>query len=239
MFIIFFAADHVLKELRSHQMVRVFATAIRDFSDRFFGADLLPLLTPKKRERIEKLVRAEDVIRALTGERLIRDIAGRELGIEAAAIQFDTNAYGKPFLVGHPGFHFNLSHSGRWVVCAVGANPVGIDVEQKGGADQETAAGLFSEEERQDLAAYSAADLRSHFYRLWTLKESFMKCIGKGFFADLGSFTIKIGDDGIFQKERSGAIDPRYTFRIFDLDRDYALAACSEGEAFVDDVTMV
>jgi len=220
-------------------MVRVFATAIRDFSDRSFGADLLPHLIPQKRERIERLVHAEDVIRALMGERLIRDIARRELGIEAAAIRFDTNVYGKPFLAGYPDIHFNLSHSGRWVVCAVGANPVGIDVEQKGNADQEMAAGFFSEEERQDLAACSAADLRTHFYHLWTLKESFMKCTGKGFFADLDSFTIKIRDDGIYLKDRSGAIDLRYRFRIFDLDRDYALAGCSEGEALANDVTMV
>ncbi len=66
-----------------------------------------------------------------------------------------------------------------------------------------------------------------------------MKCTGKGFFADLDSFTIKIRDDGIYLKDRSGAIDLRYRFRIFDLDRDYALAGCSEGEAFANDVTMV
>lgn len=116
---------------------------------------------------------------------------------------------------------------------------MGIDVEQKGNADQETAAGIFSEEEQQDLSAKSADDLRSRFYHLWTLKESFVKCTGKGFFTDMGSFTIKIGDDGIYLKDGSGVIDVRYRFRIFDLDRDYALAGCSEGEFFANDVTMV
>ncbi len=220
-------------------MVRVYATAIRDVSDRFFYEDLLPHLNSQKRERIQRFVHWEDIIRALMGERLVRDIAKRELGVEEAAIRIETNAYGKPFLKDYPGFHFNLSHSGRWVVCAVGANPVGIDVEQKGNADLEAAAAFFSEEERHDLSAKPAADPRSHFYHLWTLKESFLKCTGRGFFADLDSFTIKIEDDRIYMKDRSGAIDDRYRFRIFDFERDYALAGCSEGEAFANDVMKV
>lgn len=220
-------------------MIRVFATAIGDVPDRFLCEDLLPRLSLQKRERIERLVHAEDVIRALAGERLIRALAEQELCIEAVAIRFDTNACGKPFLKDYPGFHFNLSHSGRWVVCAVGANPVGIDVEQKGKADLEAAATFFSEEEQQDLAAKSAADRRSHFYNLWTLKESFLKCIGRGFFADLSSFTIKIENDRICIKDRFSAIDDRYRFRIFDFERDYALAGCSEGEPFANDVIKV
>ncbi len=220
-------------------MVRVFATTIRDFPDRTLYADLLPLLTPRKRERLGRLVRAEDVALTLTGERLIRDIIKREIGIDGTAVRLDTNTYGKPFLVGYPGFHFNLSHSGRWVVCAVGESPVGIDVERKSDAGQLTAADFFSEEERRDLSTKPAAVQRSHFYNLWTLKESFVKCAGKGFFTDPDSFTIKLEDNGIYLKVRSGEIDRRYRFRLFDLDRGYALACCSEGEDFANEVTKV
>ena len=93
------------KELQRAQMVRLFATVISDVPDRLLGAELTPLLAPRKRERIEKLVHVEDVVRTLKGERLIRDIIKREIGLEGAAVTFETNAYGKSFLVGYPGLH--------------------------------------------------------------------------------------------------------------------------------------
>jgi 4'-phosphopantetheinyl transferase len=227
------------KELRSQQMVQVFATAIKDVPPRFFCEDLLPFLTPQKKERLERFVHAEDVLRALMGERLIRDIVKREFALEDAAIRIVTNAYGKPFLSGYPGFHFNLSHSGRWVVCAVGAQQVGIDVEQTDKTDWETATSFFSDEEKHDLWAKSAADMMSHFYQIWTLKESFVKCTGRGFSTDPGSFTIKMENDRIYLRDSFDAIDDRYCFKIFDLDCDYVLAACSEGETFANDITKV
>ena len=178
-------------------------------------------------------------LRMLMGERLIRDIVTRELGIEGAAVRIETNSYGKPFLVGYPSFHFNVSHSGQWVVCAVGDRPVGIDVERMGEVDHQTAAYFFSVEEQRDLSAKPAANQRSRFYHLWTLKESFLKCTGKGFSIDPVSFTIKIEDDVVHLRTSSGAIDVRYFFKIFDLDRGYALAGCSEGEDFTDDVKLL
>jgi 4'-phosphopantetheinyl transferase len=220
-------------------MVRVFARAIRGVPNNALYADLIPLLSPRKRERVCRLVRGEDVVRALAGERLIRDIIKQDIGVDGAAVQIDTNKYGKPFVVGYPGFNFNLSHSGLWVVCAVGRNPVGIDVERERDVDRQTAATFFSKEEQQYLSTKPAKDWQSHFYRLWTLKESFVKCEGKGFFTDPASFTIKIEDDGIYLKSQSGTIDGRYRFRIFDLDRGYALAGCSEGEDFANEAMKV
>jgi 4'-phosphopantetheinyl transferase len=220
-------------------MVRVFATTTRDVQDRVLCSELMPLLTPEKRGQIKRLVHAEDVVRTLVGERLIRDIVKRELGIEGAAVRMETNDYGKPFLGDYPRFHFNLSHSGPWVVCAVGESPVGIDVELMGEADHQTASYFFSAEERQDLLDKPAVDQRSYFYHLWTLKESFLKCTGKGFYIDPVSFTIKIEDDGVCLRTPSGAIDVRYCFKIFDLDQGYALAGCSEGEDFADDVNLL
>ncbi len=178
-------------------------------------------------------------MRSLTGERLIRDIVKRELGLEGTAVRMETNDHGKPFLGDYPGFHFNLSHSDQWVVCAVGGSPVGIDVERMGEADHQTAAYFFSPEEQQDLLSKPAVDQRSYFYHLWTLKESFLKCTGKGFSIDPVSFTIKIEDDVVHLRTSSGAIDVRYCFKIFDLDRGYALAGCSEGEDFADDVKLL
>ena len=220
-------------------MIRVFAAAIGEVPDPVLRADLEPLLTPQRRERIGRLVRAEDVARTLLGEQLIRRIVACELGLQGTDVCLETNAYGKPFLVGHPDFQFNLSHSGRWVVCAAGGVPVGIDIERETDADWKEPASFFSAVEQRDLSDVPAADRRSHFYRLWTLKESFLKCRGEGFFIDPASFTIKIEGGGIHLLPPSGEIDRTYCFRTFHFDRGYAMAGCSEGEPFARDVTRV
>ena len=41
-----------------------------------------------------------------------------------------TGQNGKPEIEGHPEIHFNLSHAGELVVCAMSAQyPVGVDVQ--------------------------------------------------------------------------------------------------------------
>lgn len=83
------------------------------------------------------------------------------------------------------------------------------------------------------------ADQRSHFYHPWTLKESFLQSRGEGFFIDPASFTIKIKSGGIHLMTPPGEIDRTYRLRTFDLDRGCAMAGCSEGEPFAQDVTRV
>lgn len=36
---------------------------------------------------------------------------------------------GKPYFPARPAFHYSISHSGEWVVCAVGAVPLGVDIQ--------------------------------------------------------------------------------------------------------------
>ena len=60
--------------------------------------------------------------------------------------EFEYGPCGKPFLKGHPGIHFNISHCSRCVCCAVSDRPVGVDVETIQ-YDPDVAAYAFSDEE--------------------------------------------------------------------------------------------
>ena len=79
------------------------------------------------------------------------------------------------------GVYFNLSHSDDMVLCAVSDTPVGCDIEKVTDAPMEVAERYFSEKEcRYIAAAKNTADADRRFFRLWTMKESYMKMTGEG-----------------------------------------------------------
>ncbi|MDG3044571.1 hypothetical protein OE903_14005 [Bacillus sp. B6(2022)] len=71
-----------------------------------------------------------DARRTLLGEVLIRHIIHEMYALPMEQIIFETEGNGKPVVRQIPSFHFNLSHSGDWVVGAVDDAPVGIDIEE-------------------------------------------------------------------------------------------------------------
>ena len=87
---------------------------------------------------------------------------------------------GKPRLRRHPGIHFNLSHSGRWVACAVHRGPVGLDVEEVRDRNPLPAERVLAPAELRRFAQLRPPAARAFFYRLWTLKESLLKAMGSG-----------------------------------------------------------
>lgn len=51
--------------------------------------------------------------------------------MDKSDIRFSTQEYGKPCIPDLPDAHFNISHSGRWVICAFDSQPIGIDIEKR------------------------------------------------------------------------------------------------------------
>lgn len=134
---------------------------------------------------------------------------------------------GKPYLVSEPGIHFSLSHSGGWAVCAVSDHPVGVDIEQCEPGRRDVAARFFHPEEVRHLNTLLPSARDDAFYKLWTLKESFVKTTGRGLDLPLRSFWIDIHrmPPRLECSEMPGA----YTLFLptFD-DPDYRLAVCVE-----------
>ena len=92
---------------------------------------------------------------------------------------------------------FNLSHTARLVVMAVGRMPMmGIDAECL--AVPRTPLGIadrfFTSAELADLAALPAADHPRRFYALWVLKEAWMKGTGEGIASDLYALSFEFDD---------------------------------------------
>ena len=91
---------------------------------------------------------------------------------------FEYGEHGKPSLVGHPDIHFNLSHCRDAVVCAIGNEPVGIDVESVREYRESLVRYTMNDSEVAQIEA--AQNPAMAFTRLWTMKEAAFKLIGTG-----------------------------------------------------------
>ncbi len=104
------------------------------------------------------------------------------LGQAPGRLRFGRQAHGKPFLVGSD-LHFNMSHSGDWLLVAVTWNrPVGVDVERirplsrmEALAEHCLAPAELAQWRHLDKARQTPA-----FFRFWTGKEAFIKADGRG-----------------------------------------------------------
>ena len=111
-----------------------------------------------------------------------------ETGSDFEESRLKFNAFGKPSL-SDLDIHFNLAHSGEWVVCAVDEDEIGVDIEAHHSMDFGVANRFFCREERALLEGKRAeAEYARTFFRIWSLKESYVKAIGKGFSCPLDSF---------------------------------------------------
>jgi 4'-phosphopantetheinyl transferase len=99
------------------------------------------------------------------------------------------------------GLDFNLSHTQGLVACVVGRNAtVGIDVERIDRLHDamSLATRFFSPAEVAELRdCRREVDRARQFIALWTLKESFIKAIGRGVSQPLGSFSFSLREPGM------------------------------------------
>lgn len=87
---------------------------------------------------------------------------------------------GKPSLAEHPEVHYNLSHANGIAACIVSDRECGIDCEQVREYRPNVLKRAFSERERQLIEDTPPEQRDLMFFRLWTLKEAYVKAIGIG-----------------------------------------------------------
>jgi 4'-phosphopantetheinyl transferase len=176
---------------------------------------LLTHASAELRSRIDMFHFAEDKKRAFFGDLLSRRLIAKRWNRSIESIEFIKDKYGKPYVKDCPNIQFNISHSGKWVVCATGNSEVGVDVEAIKQIDLDIAENFFTKRELAYIVSKPIKNRLRAFYTLWTLKESYIKYIGKGLSIPLDSFEIieaekeykVIGDEeniGLWSGELSG-----------------------------------
>lgn len=159
---------------------------------------LVSVLSVAERERLQRFHFDDDRDTYLVAHALVRRGLAAISGAPAQTFEFSTGEHGRPELAGPPelrALRFNLSHTRGHVACAFtrGAD-VGVDLESAGRTVDlwPVAERVFSDEERAGLSALPADRQRARFFELWTLKEAYIKAIGKGFSAPLRDITFRV-----------------------------------------------
>lgn len=184
--------------------------------------------------QIKKFKRREDAVRKLYGELMIRKLIREELLLRNEEICIHKNDFGKPFLPNFPDFHYNLSHSGKWIVCAVDWEPVGIDIEEMKQEDLGIAKQFFAKEEVEYLFSQLPNQQNKAFFELWTLKESYIKQLGMGLSIKLKDFAMIKKHDG--WRVKSDKYCEEVFFKQYDVFGGYQLALCGSTKDFPNEI---
>ena len=102
--------------------------------------------------------------------------------------------YGKPFFPDYPGHHFNISHSGQYILCALDGAPVGIDIQIIKPHRTAFLDRICSVEERSWLLERD--DKPEAFALLWSLKESICKYSGRGLTLPISGIRVPLPLNG-------------------------------------------
>jgi len=111
--------------------------------------------------------------------------------------QFVTGSKGKPEIAGpalDTPLWFNLSHTDGLAVCVAGrVRDIGVDVENmnRKASHQELAKRFFAPSEYVHLRTLPPSLQRETFFRIWTLKEAYIKADGQGLSIPLDSFHFR------------------------------------------------
>lgn len=207
-------------------MVELFAVRIEQLAREMDLTPLIHKVSVARQAQIKRYRFQDDKIRCLFSELLIRRILREKYIINNKDIVFSLNMYEKPTIISPIEQEYNVSHAGSWIVAVISMLPVGIDVEVIKPIDMAVAHRFFSPIECSQLAELTLDQQLIRFYELWTLKESYIKAVGKGLSIPLNSFSFRFQpDEGHFQLKADNG-DDDYEIRQFELDSDYRLALC-------------
>lgn len=154
--------------------------------------NMLKHVSDERKAKINGYRYYKDKLGCLYSELLVRRFGSELINVSPDQLSFGCGANGKPFVLGVPDFHYNVTNTDGYVVLAVCEEPVGVDAERVRALRPKVMARCFTERERE-----YAKQGNDRFFEVWTKKEAYVKCKGKGLFsAPLNSFDVlddKIG----------------------------------------------
>ena len=199
-------------------MVELISADIRQIAPK--TEELILLLDEERQAKVRAFGKSRSALHSLAAGLLLYCAFGEG----AKHARYEHNKRGKPHLSGN--MPFNISHAGDYAVLALSQHAVGVDLEQIRPIDwRKIAARFFHPLELTYLE--QAENPEAEFFRIWTLKESYLKAEGTGFSISPASFAV------LPEGERSARffMETAYRFTRIDAFPGYCLSVCSlEGD---------
>lgn len=127
------------------------------------------------------------------GEALLAIGLSELYGKELSKLERQTGPYGKPGFKDEPQICYNISHSGKYVLCAFYDREIGIDVQKmqpvniKALLPRVVPAAMIPQ-------VLESSDPMSAFYTEWVLREAYIKWTGRGISQDMREARLNEGD---------------------------------------------
>ena len=204
------------------------------FVDDFINADLKEYdkyLSGEEKLKMQRYVFQKDRDQYLLTRTLARKVLSKVTGLHFSDLTFEKNQYGKPHLKGYETkIAFSISHT-QGVIGFALSNDIthlGIDVENTNRAvDLDVRHEIFIDEELENYSLLPEKFHKNRFFELWTLKESYMKALGKGFSLPPKSFGfVERKNQFIFQENTSESKPGEYRFQLVEVDSTHYMAIC-------------
>lgn len=227
-----------MSRINNENMIKIYSLKMeRELNERE-RQQALDILRPERKAKALRFRRSEDQSRGLATGVLEMYALWREFGISMPDLKIEKEEQGKPFLPGYADAHYNLSHAGAWIVCGTGNQPLGIDVEQSAKYSERIVRRFFHPTEASDIFSYPQQEQPEIFAEYWTMKESFMKLCGTGFYMPLSSFftdrkngTITIlptmEEELLSQVRKQGILKKNPVCQWVELETGYKCAVCT------------
>lgn len=209
-------------------MIHTYYADIRCLENETLFRERVKQLSPYRQQKIAILRNDRDRNRSL-GAGLLLDHGLAVYGLQERSVEYDIGQWGKPALKYHPEICFSMSHSGDYAICTIGDRPVGNDIEHVREGRLKVANRFFAEEELAWLYEAETEEERTgRMFRLWTMKESFLKVIGRGMSLSLKDFVIRMDEESGRARVRHSFDAKYYYMREYGEIDGYCTAVCAQ-----------
>lgn len=182
-------------------------------------SEYVPVMGPQDREREHKLGRE------LLSFGLIRDY-GRDYAVEQDGINKPV-LKGENLKEGNPsleaGIQFSISHTRGLVVCGISSENIGVDTEYVRPYGERLMKRVCTEDEIAYIRKNKEKEAE-RFFRLWTLKESYLKATGKGISVPMRDISFSMEEGGKFIRGNM----PGWEFCQFVFGNRFIVSVCHE-----------
>lgn len=199
--------------------MKIYSVNITDVEEGLFGI-WYDRMDSEKKDSVMKMQSEHKRNLRIAADMLCRKGISEFCGIPEKEIAIGYTPLGKPYAEGLP-VNFSISHSGDLAVCAVSGSEIGIDIEKIRTVHPRAHEKFCTESEMR----YINGD-ENGFFKIWTLKEAYFKCIGTGLGADIKDVSFEIDKSKIICSEKG------FEFSFFTVDKNYICSVCKKAELF-------